>query len=92
MADKKQWNVRVEDQLIDRLNRLAPKVGYSSANELAGDMLNLFAELMADIMIEIREIERDTIQRRREELLAKIRQVQESGTDREDDRGRSRRK
>ena len=82
MADKKQWNIRVEDQLIDRLNRLAPKAGFSSGNEFAADALNLFAEALADFMIEIRKIERDTVDRQREQLLAKLRQLHESETGR----------
>lgn len=75
MAEKKQWGIRVEEQLIDRLNRLAPKAGFSSGNELAAVGLDLFAEALTDFIIEIRKIERDTVDRQREEFLAKIRQL-----------------
>jgi len=93
MAEKRQFGLRVEDQLIDRLNDLAPKCGYSSANELAVDMLDTYAELFADLMMELRQVERETIKRQREELLAKFRQVRSSGADRLDPEERkSRRK
>ncbi len=65
MAEKKQWNIRVEDQLIDRLNTLAPKAGYASGNEFAAEALDMWAETL-----------------QREQLLAKLRQFQESGTER----------
>lgn len=92
MAEKKQWGLRVEDQLIDRLNDLAPKCGYSSANELAVDMLDTYAELFADLMMELRQVERETIKRQREELLAKFRQVRSSGSGLDREEGKSRRK
>jgi quinolinate synthase len=82
MAEKKQWNIRVEDQLIDRLNTLAPKAGYTSGNEFAAEALNMWAETLADIMIKLREIERNAVKLQREQLFAKLRQVQESRTDR----------
>jgi hypothetical protein len=43
MAEKKQWKIRVEDQLIDRLNTLAPKAGYSWGNEFAAEALDIWA-------------------------------------------------
>ncbi len=46
MAEKKQWNIRVEDQLIDRLNTLAPKAGYASGNEFAAEALDMWAETL----------------------------------------------
>jgi quinolinate synthase len=82
MAEKKQWNLRVEDQLIDRLDMLAPKAGYASGSEFAAEALNMWAETLADLMIKIREIERNAVKLQREQLFAKLRQVQESRTDR----------
>jgi hypothetical protein len=82
MAEKKQWNIRVEDQLIDRLNTLAPKVGYASGNEFAAEALDTWAETLVDLMIKLREIERNAVKLQREQLLAKLRQVQKSGTER----------
>ena len=82
MAEKKQWNIRVEDQLIDRLNKLAPKAGYASGNEFVAEALDMWAETLADLMIKFREIEQNAVKLQREQLLAKLRQVQESGTER----------
>ena len=82
MAEKKQWNILVEDQLIYRLNTLAPKVGYASGNEFAAEALDIWAETLADLMIKLREIERNAFKLQREQLLANLRQVQESGTER----------
>jgi len=80
MAEKKQWNILVEDQLIDRLNTLAPKAGYASGNEFTAEALDIWAETLADLMIKLREIERNAVKLQREQLLVKLRQVQESGT------------
>jgi hypothetical protein len=82
MAEKKQWIIRVEDQLIDQLNTLAPNAGYASGNEFAAEALDIWAETLADLMIKFQEIERNAVKHQREQLLAKLRQVQESGTDR----------
>jgi hypothetical protein len=82
MAEKKQWDIRVEDQLIDRLNTLAPKAGYASGSEFAAEALDTWAETLVDLMIKLREIERNAVKLQREQLLAKLRQVQESGTER----------
>src|SRR5262245_37763767 len=41
-----------------------------------------WAETLADLMIKLREIERNAVKLQREQLLANIRQVQESGTER----------
>jgi len=82
MPEKKQWNIRVEDQLIDRLNALAPKAGYASGNEFAAEALDTWAETLIDLMIKLREVERDAVKLQREQLLAKLRQDQGSGTER----------
>jgi hypothetical protein len=82
MAEKKQWNIRIEDQLIGQLNTLALKAGYASGDEFAAEALDMWAETLADLMIKLREIERNAVKLQREQLLAKLRQVQESGTDR----------
>ena len=80
MAEKKQWNILVEEQLIDWLNTLAPKTGYANGNEFAAEALDIWAETLADLMIKLREIERNAFKLQRERLLANLRQVQESGT------------
>jgi len=82
LVEKKQWNIRVEDQLIDRLNTLAPKAGYASGNEFAAEALDMWAETLADLMIKLRETERNAVEPQREQLLANLRQVQKSGTER----------
>lgn len=82
MAKKKQWNILVEDQLIERLNTLAPKAGYASGNEFAAEALDIWAEALANLMIRLREVERNAVKLQREQLLAKLREVQESGTER----------
>ncbi|HKQ92043.1 MAG TPA: hypothetical protein VJZ77_15220 [Blastocatellia bacterium] len=82
MAEKKQLNISVEDQLIDRLNSLAPKAGYTSGNEFAAEALDIWAETLAELMIKLREIERNAVKHQREQLLAKLRQVQGPGTKR----------
>jgi hypothetical protein len=82
VAEKKQLNISVEDQLIDRLNSLAPKAGYTSGNEFAAEALDIWAETLAELMIKLREIERNAVKHQREQLLAKLRQVQEPGTKR----------
>ena len=82
MVEKKQWNIRVEDQLIHRLNTLAQKAGFASGNEFAAEALDIWAETLADLMIKLREIERNAFKLQRERLLANLRQVQESGTER----------
>jgi hypothetical protein len=78
MAEKKQWNIRVEDQLIDRLNRLAPKAGFSSGNEFAAEALDVYAEMLADLIVELRKLEQDAIKTQREQMLAKLRQFHQS--------------
>src|SRR5262245_157439 len=79
-TEKRQWNIRVEPQLIDRLNRLAPKAGYTSGNEFAIEALDLYAEVLVDLINELRTVEKMTIQRQREQLLAKLSQSHESST------------
>ena len=82
MSEKKPWNIRVEGQLIDRLNTLAPKAGFASGDEFAAEALDMWAETLADLMIKLREIERNAVKLQREQLLTKLRQVQESRTER----------
>jgi hypothetical protein len=83
MAEKKQWGIRIEDQLIERLTTLAPQAGYSSANEFVADALDCWAETLKDLMIELRKNRQGFIEQRREQLLSQIRsQGQESGTKR----------
>lgn len=49
---KSQYNVRMEEQLVDRLSKLAQRCGYQSGNEFAAEALDQYAELLADLMIE----------------------------------------
>ena len=79
MADKQQRNIRMEDQLVDRLKRLAPKAGFSSWNEFAAGALDLYAETLCDCIIELRKGQRETIERQRKQLLAEASQAQLSG-------------
>ena len=81
-SEKRQWNLRVENQLVDRLNRLAPKAGFTTGSEFAVTALDLYAEVLVDLVNELRRVEKTTIQRQREQLLAKLSQGQESGSDR----------
>lgn len=53
MADKKLWNIRVEQQLIDRLKRLGKGLGYKTGNAFAADALDEWAETLADMMAEL---------------------------------------
>jgi len=78
MAEKKQWNIRVEDQLIDRLNRLAPKAGFTSGNEFAAEVLDVYAEILADLIVELRKIEQDAVRTQRQQMLDKLRQLHTS--------------
>jgi len=82
MAEKTQYNIRIEDQLKERLALCAQKSGFVSGNEFAAEALNLYAETLVDLINELRKIEKGTIKRQREQLLAKLTQGQESGTSR----------
>lgn len=54
MAKKnKLWNIRIEEQLIDRLGRLGKQLGYPSGNAFAAHALDEWAETLADMMIEL---------------------------------------
>jgi hypothetical protein len=71
MADKKMWNIRVEDQLVDRCTRLGERLGYPSGNAFAAEALDQYAELLADLMAELRDDREATVKRQRERLLGK---------------------
>jgi hypothetical protein len=71
MADKRMWNVRVEDQLIERLTQLGARPGYPTGNAFAADAIDQYAELLADLMAELRDDQNATIKRQRERLLGK---------------------
>ena len=69
-------------EAIVRLNMLAPKAGYASGNEFVAEALDAWAETLADLMIKLREIERNAVKHQTEQLRAYLRQVQETGTER----------
>ncbi len=74
MADKKFRGLRIEDQLVARLTRLSERLGYPSWNAFAADALDRYAELLADLIAELREDQGATLQRQRERLLGKTSQ------------------
>lgn len=72
--DKEQFKLWVEPQLKDRLTRLAQKCGYSSAQQFALEALEEYAELLADLLIEVRDQAELLRQRQRAQLLGKTSQ------------------
>lgn len=70
MGKNKLWNIRIEEQLIDRLGRLGERLGYPSGNAFVADALDQYAELLADLLAEVREDREATRKRQRERLLA----------------------
>jgi len=53
--DVYQLKLRIEQQLFERLSELAKSCGFSSANQFAGEALDQYAELLADLLTEQRE-------------------------------------
>jgi hypothetical protein len=68
MAEKTQYNLRIERQLVDRLSRLATHCGYSSGNEFAAEALDRYAEYLAEAMLK----EEDEIEKLRENIRPQI--------------------
>lgn len=77
MAEKKAWNVRADDQLIERCELLGKRFGMTG-NEFAYAVLNDFAEVCADFMTELRDIKSVAISRQRDEVLQALRAYRES--------------
>ena len=77
---KKQFKMRLEPQLVDRLDRLATKCGYASAQQFVIEGLDGYAELLADLLIEGQDQMKLLRKRQREQLLSKDSQGQESGS------------
>lgn len=73
MGDKKQWKLRVTDELIDRLTRLGKPLGYQSGNEFAADVLDEWAELLAEITRDLHKDRAESKARIRERVLGQLR-------------------
>lgn len=68
MAEKTQYKLMIERQLVDRLSRLATHCGYSSGNEFATEALDRYAEYLAEAMLK----EDDEIEKLRENLRPQL--------------------
>jgi hypothetical protein len=79
MADKPQFKFYAEPQLIQRLERLAAKCGYQSAQQFVIVGLDGYAELIADLLLEGQQQAELLRKRQREQLLPRNSQGQESG-------------
>lgn len=73
MADTKQWKLRVEEQLIDRLARLGARLGYKTGNEFAADALNEWAELLAEITAELQNDNTASKKRIHQKVISQLR-------------------
>jgi hypothetical protein len=82
MGDKDQFKLRPEPQLRERLDRLAAKCGFPSAQQFVIAALDGYAELVADLLLEERDQAQLLRKRQREQLLSKGGQVQGAGTSR----------
>ena len=76
-ADVYQLKLRIEQQLFDRLSELASRCGFSSANQFAGEALDQYAELMADLIIEHAEESKNLRSKQHERLLEALKAQQE---------------
>ena len=72
MAEKKQYNLRITEELIERLTQLGARCGYGSGNEFAAEVLDQYAELLADLLIEQRKESKTFIEKQRERLVKQI--------------------
>lgn len=68
MAEKTQYKLTIEQQLVDRLSRLAILCGYSSGNEFAAKALDRYAEYLAEAMLK----EEDEVKKLRENLRPQL--------------------
>jgi hypothetical protein len=76
-ADVYQLKLRIEQQLFDRLSELANRCGFSSANQFAGEALDLYAELMAELLTEQQEESKNFRSIQRKLLLEAVKSHQE---------------
>ena len=70
---KKQFMVRLDKSLVERMETLTAKLGYSSANEFAAKMLNQYAELLAELELTAREEARRHHEQWIKELIESLR-------------------
>lgn len=73
MADKKFWGIRADEQLIDRLTKLGARLGYPSGNAFAADVLNEWAELLAEITAELKDDRAASKKRIHERVMSQLR-------------------
>lgn len=73
MADKKLWNIRVEEQLIDRLGRLGERLGYPSGNTFAAHALDEWAETLAEMMAELKDARAASKKQIHDKVLSQLR-------------------
>ena len=76
-ADIYQLKLRIENQLFDRLTELAKRCGYSTANQFAGEALDQYAELIADLLIEQVKESKNLREKQRERMLEAIKTAEE---------------
>jgi len=76
--DKVQFKMRLDPQLVERLDRLAAKCGYTTAQQFVIGALDGYAELLAVLLRERRDQDELLLKRQREQLLPKGGQPQES--------------
>ena len=69
MAEKKQYNLRITEDLIERLTKLGARCGYGSGNEFAAEVLDQYAELLADLLIEARNESKTFREQQRDRLV-----------------------
>jgi predicted DNA-binding protein len=72
MAEKKQYNLRITEELIERLTKLGDRCGYGSGNEFAAEVLDQYAELLADLLIEQRKEAKTFREKQRDRLLKQL--------------------
>jgi hypothetical protein len=74
MAEKKQYNLRITEELIERLTKLGARCGYGSGNEFAAEALEQYAELLADLLIEHRKESKTFVEKQRERIVGQIKE------------------
>ncbi len=68
---KVQYKIRVEEGLIAKLSELGARCGYSSGNEFAAVALSEYADLLADLLTELKAGRQAMLAQQREQLLGK---------------------
>jgi len=76
-TDIYQLKLRIEQQLFDRLSELAKRCGFSTANQFAGEALDIYAELLADLLTEQKKESKNLRDSQRAMLLEAIKTSQE---------------